>query len=92
MVEYLPSKQTVASSSLVVRFFVAKIMEYETRTPQDKVLSEFERGASRVRSAFVKRTQFFETKHEDTFHASDSRQSRRPLHKKEPLKGSFLFV
>jgi len=49
------------------------------REPPNEVWSWFERGASRVRSAFAKRMKFFEAKHVDTFYASDSRQPGRPL-------------
>ena len=51
---------------------------------------EFERGASRVRSAFAKRMIFFEAKHVDTFNASDSRQPRRSRHLKKTLYWVFF--
>ena len=41
----------------------------------ENLLLKFERGASRVRRTFAKRTTFFEAKSVDTFNASDSRQS-----------------
>ena len=41
----------------------------------ENFLLKFERGASRVRRIFAKRTKFFEAKSVDTFNASDSRQS-----------------
>ena len=59
--------------------------------PQDEVLSGFERGASRVRSAFAKRIKFFEAKHADTFNASDSRQSHQTPHKKANDFCHWLF-
>ena len=47
------------------------------------LLLKFERGASRVRRIFAKRTKFFEAKSVDTFNASDSRQSSNAHHKKQ---------
>ena len=49
--------------------------DWDENPRQDEVLSGFERGASRVRRTFAKRTKFFEAKSVDTFNASDSRQS-----------------
>ena len=48
----------------------------------ENLLLKFERGASRVRRIFAKRTKFFEAKSVDTFNASDSRQSSNAHHKK----------
>ena len=49
----------------------------------ENLLLKFERGASRVRRIFAKRTKFFEAKSVDTFNASDSRQSSNAHHKKQ---------
>ena len=60
----------------------------------EKLLLKFERGASRVRRTFAKRTTFFEAKSVDTFNASDSRQSSNAHHKKphDICYSVFYFV
>jgi len=57
-----------------------------------KHFNEFERPVSRVRSVFARRIKSFEAKHEGTFNANRSRQSRLPLIKEEsPKRDSFLL-
>ena len=60
----------------------------------EKLLLKFERGASKVRRTFAKRTTFFEAKSVDTFNASDSRQSSNAHHYiQRPIsKSVFVFV
>ena len=60
----------------------------------ENLLLKFERGASRVRRIFAKRTKFFEAKSVDTFNASDSRQSSNAHHKKpnDICYSVFYFV
>ena len=57
-----------------------------------KHFNEFERPVSSVRSVFARRIKFFEAKHEGTFNANRSRQSRLPLIKRIHVSESFLFV
>lgn len=71
MVEYLPSKQAVASSSLVFRFFVAKNYEIrdENSTERSSVLSSSEERAEC--EVLLPSDEITMAKHADTFNASE---------------------
>ena len=67
-------------SPAILREGVYTFFFYVKETAEARTYFEFERGASRVRSAFAKRIEFFEAKHVGTFNANRSRQPRRSRH------------